>query len=93
MPVYRKKPIEVEAIQWTGKNLGDIERFVKPCHLFFDSQGIKIRTKEGVKLANVGDFVIRDIAGECFLHPPAIFAALFEQVTPEQQPPATGEAS
>ncbi len=25
---YRKKPIEIEAVQWTGDNLDEIARFI-----------------------------------------------------------------
>ena len=28
MPKYRKKPVVVEAIQWTGSNLEEIRNFV-----------------------------------------------------------------
>ena len=26
---YRKKPVEIEAVQWTGENLEEIEEFAK----------------------------------------------------------------
>ena len=93
MPRYRNKPIELEALQWSGHNLAEIQRLVGPSLLFFDQEGMKIRTEIGTMPANIGDFVVKAVDGSCCPCPPKFFAAAYERVTPEQQAPANGEAS
>ncbi|MGY3942160.1 hypothetical protein [Aeromonas tecta] len=93
MPRYRNKPVEIEALQWTGHNLTEIQRLVKPCHLFFDQEGMKFRTAIGTIPANIGDFIVKAVDGSCCPCPPKLFAAVYERVTPEQQPDAQGGGS
>jgi hypothetical protein len=33
MPKYRKKPVVIEATQWTGKNTEEIKEFGAPFHM------------------------------------------------------------
>ena len=52
---YRKKPIVIEAVQWTGDNLSEIQRFYKVESILIGDE-IKITTLEGVMTAEKGDW-------------------------------------
>ena len=73
---FTKKPVTIEAIQWTGKNLREVIAFT-------DGQadeardGLKIYTLEGKMLANVGDWIIRGVKGEYYPCKPDIFEATY----------------
>ena len=89
--LYRKKPVVVEAIQWTGNNLHAVTEFrgqqVTPMHPKWDEYtqlvelyGLKIRTLEGEMSANVGDFIIKGVNGEFYPCKPDIFEKTYEAV-------------
>lgn len=90
---YRKKPVVIEAIQWTGINANEIFSFVgKELKYYVDEdmstayiagQGppvcvIEIPTLEGVMKALSGDFIIKGISGEFYPCKPDIFAQTYE---------------
>ena len=72
-----KKPIPVDFIEWTGKNLLDVIRFTGQnasamdykwddyCDLV-DRKGLKIFTLEGDVNANIGDMIMKGVRGECW---------------------------
>lgn len=93
---YRKKPVVIEAIEWTGENLFDVITFTdkKPDLNLMVAQdgwdrysdlvkreGLKIYTLEGVMDASIGDFIIRGVQGELYPCKPDIFKATYEAVT------------
>lgn len=80
MPIYRKKPVEVEAIQWTGLNRAEILNFVGRSASWGDVTGMTIATREGVHIASEGDYIIKGVAGEFYPCKPEIFAATYELV-------------
>lgn len=76
MPKYRKKPVVVEAVRWTGSNLEEIRNFVgsdliEDCVELFDTKrelkkmliGIAIDTLEGTMMVNYGDYIIKGVKG------------------------------
>lgn len=79
---YRKKPVVVEAIQWTGENAEDLAAFMEPTQLvrvrLDDGVVIAIPTLEGVMIANVGDWIIKGVAGEFYPCKPDIFEQTHE---------------
>jgi len=75
----RKKPIIVEAIQWTGYNLSKIQRFYKPENILVGNQ-IIIGTLEGTIKANIGDWIIKGVKGEFYPCKPDIFEQTYETV-------------
>lgn len=77
---YRKKPVTIEAIQWTGKNLCDIDHFVGGV---VDNNGITliIHTLEGNMKASIGDYIVKGVNGEFYPCKPDIFAKTYEEVT------------
>jgi hypothetical protein len=83
---YRKKPIVIEALQWTGKNIDDIFLFINTVDIniikSWDSREltITINTLEGDHIASVGDYIIKGIANEFYPCKPDIFKKTYEKV-------------
>ena len=77
---YRKKPVIIEAIQWTGKNLSEIDDFIGET---VENKGttLVIHTLEGDMEASIGDYIIKGVNGEFYPCKPNIFAKTYEEVT------------
>lgn len=84
MTLYRKKPVVIEAVQWTGDNVGDIMRFTEQVPdrtlEFLDGGFIKIETLEGTMTANPGDYIIMGIKSEFYPCKPDIFKETYEKL-------------
>lgn len=81
MAKFRKRPVVIEAIQWTGVNDDVLTKWVDGCYLSGDSgQFLMIPTLEGVMAASVGDWIIRGVKNEFYPCKPEIFAATYEPV-------------
>lgn len=80
---YRKKPVVVEAIQFTGHNDDKCLAF---CPKAFDSPeryaSLIIPTLEGDHRCNPGDWIIRGVKGEFYPCKPDIFEATYEEAGP-----------
>lgn len=84
---FRKKPVEVEAVQFTGENGDEIvawcsknNKTVIPVE-YFGRTCILIHTIEGEMNASPGDWIIRGIKGEFYPCKPDIFEMTYEPVT------------
>lgn len=79
---YRKKPVEVEAIEWTGHNLNEVYEFVGYPRFEYNTglDKLSIHTLEGTMEANTGDFIIKGVKGEFYPCKPDIFAMTYEEV-------------
>ncbi len=87
---FRKKPVVIEAIQWTGDNYLAVNEWCQgaiPRDVLRDT--LQIRTLEGVMTARVGDWVIRGVSGEFYPCKPDIFAATYEAVDEYERPAPT----
>ena len=78
---YRKKPVEVEAVQWTLENAREVIRFLGCVE--FQDEIIEISTPEGKIYGNLGDWIVRGIQGEYYPVKPDIFEATYEPVKGE----------
>lgn len=89
MPKFRKKPVVIEARQWTGANFDELFKWGSPegglrdakiVHAGNGSDPTKltITTLEGNHIANVGDWIIKGVAGEFYPCKPEIFAKTYE---------------
>src|SRR6478609_8223169 len=85
---YRKKPVEIEAVQfsrangtavakWCGGRHNAEAKASDPTDVY---ESISIPTLEGVMTASIGDFIIRGVQGEFYPCKPDIFAATYEAV-------------
>ena len=91
MSKYRKKPVEVEAVQWTGTNKEEIDNFVgdsamwlhdlvyRP-HDYEEGYILNIQTLEGTMRAKVGDYIIKGVNGEFYPCKPDIFEKTYEKI-------------
>ena len=81
---YRKKPVIIDAIQWTGDNWYLMDEFVTQSHETFPSEGvIIIKTLEGDMDATLGDYIIKGVKGEFYPCKPDIFEMTYESVNAE----------
>lgn len=83
---YRKKPVEIEAIQFTDETdrLIELQNFMNAELVISynnpDDPKLKIATLEGVMEASVGDYIIKGVQGEFYPCKPDIFEATYEKV-------------
>lgn len=81
MARFRKKPVVIEAIQYTGRNLEEIVLWSKAPEIIEEfTGGLEIHTLEGVMRADVGDWIIRGVKGEFYPCKPDIFAATYDAI-------------
>lgn len=91
---YRKKPIEIEAVQWDGRQvIGAPIWFLDAWRIannaatlpavggiFRVGDKIHIFTLEGTMEASPGDWIIRGVKGELYPCKPDIFEATYDPV-------------
>lgn len=80
---YRKKPVVVEAIRWTGENIDELIRFcpkvgLPKWRIVGEEYELYIHTLEGDHRVNTGDYIIRGVAGEYYPCKPDIFEKTYE---------------
>lgn len=86
MAKFRKKPVVVEAIQFTGRNFFTVAEFLGHGPDVLDNPELKstdmpvIETLEGLLTASPGDWIIKGVKGEFYPCKPHIFAATYERV-------------
>lgn len=87
---YRKKPVEIEAIKYDGKNADDCIKFIENGQVICWKKKvafpiskpeimIMIETLEGVMQARQGDYIIRGVNGEYYPCKPDIFEKTYEK--------------
>ncbi len=85
---FRKKPVTIQAIRWTGSNLEAVLAFTGPCAALDGDELVIYTLEDGTRgqakhAATVGDFVIRGVQGEFYFCKPDIFAATYDPVWTE----------
>lgn len=78
MQQYRKKPVVITAVLFTGTNRDELVAFMGACE--FDNESAYIRTLEGELKASPGDYVIKGVKGEFYPCKPDIFETTYERV-------------
>lgn len=87
MARYRKKPVVIEAVQWTGDLVemmkgmldwpaGPVQTDLIPAV----GPELYVRTSEGMMRADVGDWIIRGVEGELYPCKPSVFEKTYEAV-------------
>lgn len=93
MNKYIKKPVEIEAIQWTGKNIKEVMKFIgsefsyrdnlnyvtKKFSYYCTTNNLSINTLEGSMKANVNDYIIKGVNGEFYPCKPDIFEKTYDK--------------
>ena len=79
MGKYRKKPVVIEAVQFTGDNFPEMELFI-PVGVYCDDGTFDIGTLEGELHVSIGDWVIKGVNGEFYPCKPDIFEKTYEKV-------------
>ncbi len=86
MITFRKKPIEIKAVQFVGGNVDEALRFTgtgayaRQDYPGVENIEIRIHTLEGEMKAIPGDWIIRGVQGEFYPCKPDIFAETYEAV-------------
>ena len=84
MAKYRKRPVVIEAVQWTGENFEELWRLLesKEGRAVYEESDMSIflETLEGTMKAQVGDYIIKGVQGEIYPCKPDIFKSTYEQV-------------
>lgn len=81
MPKFRKKPVVIDAVQWLGDNFVDVDEFITVPHETYPADGyVIIPTLEGDHRADLGDWIIKGVAGEFYPCKPDIFNETYEAV-------------
>lgn len=75
---YRKKPVVIEAVQYTGFNWDEVSAFCEKAERTVTEDGI--HTLEGFMRITKGDYIIRGIAGEFYPCKPDIFKDTYDPV-------------
>ena len=92
---YRKKPVVIDAVEWTGKNHREMFDFLTGTHdmpmtaggqdftFYIDhskiSGGLIINTLEGEHIASIGDYIIKGVNGEFYPCKPDIFNKTYDE--------------
>ncbi|MBA7659490.1 hypothetical protein ES703_67471 [subsurface metagenome] len=83
---FRKKPVVVEAIEWTGDNFDEVKKFVGDCALHTELTTIVVlpyftgglnTLPEGSRVV-AGEWIVKDVMGEFYPCSKDIFDALYE---------------
>jgi hypothetical protein len=78
VPKFRKKPVVIEAMQFTGDNAEQIADFAYGANGAVSPRGVLIETLEGEMRANIGDWIIKGVKGEFYPCRNDIFEATYE---------------
>jgi hypothetical protein len=74
---YRKKPVVIDAIRWTGENRDEVESW-SAGQVRCDGVSAVVDTLEGQLRGDVGDWIIRGVQGEYYPCKNEIFLATYE---------------
>lgn len=83
----RKKPVEIECVQWTGANVSEIMSFCgSAAHDIYQinlanmpvEYSLIIKTLEGNMRAEPGDYIIKGVHGEFYPCKPDVFEETYE---------------
>ncbi len=83
MARYRKRPVEISAIRWTGENVEEVAAMTDgSINVVYDSAGraFLIQTLEGQMRCSMGDWLIRGVEGEFYPCQHSIFQKTYVPV-------------
>tara|TARA_R110000868_G_scaffold350691_4_gene611997 strand:- start:3576 stop:3848 length:273 start_codon:yes stop_codon:yes gene_type:complete len=82
---YRKKPVEIEAVQWVSDNIEQVYEMLGDNLIINtdeDKDEVKhfINTLEGKMEMSWGDYIIKGVKGEFYPCKPDIFELTYEKI-------------
>ena len=77
---YKKKPVVVEAIQYTRETAEACVRFCGKHFMCFVENKLIIKTLEGNHRVSFGDYIIKGVKGEIYPCKPDVFEMTYEEV-------------
>lgn len=77
---YRKKPVTIQAVQWTGNNYEEISAFMGRTPEVANNLALVVPTTEGDLYATKYDWIVKGIKGEFYPCKPDVFDATYESV-------------
>ena len=84
MAKYRKKPVVIDAVQFTDETKEQVFNFIRSsCQPDMDEEGnpiLRISTLEGEMTAVLGDWIIKGVSDEFYPCKPDIFEQTYELV-------------
>ena len=84
MSIYRKLPVEIEALQYKWNNRTNVLDFInkgKKIDISFGlDEFVMIETLEGTMKASIDDYIIKGVQGEFYPCKPDIFECTYELV-------------
>lgn len=95
MTKYRKKPVVVEALEYTGDNFHALREFLADAKWHWNCttdkddrtiQEVHISTLEGEMTAMPGDYIIKGVKGEFYPCKPDIFEQTYERLEEGEKP-------
>ena len=82
MPKFKKKPVIIEAVQFTGDNWEELDKFITgPFTAFVAEKYLIIPTLEGDHKAELNDWIIKGVHGEFYPCKPDIFKETYEELS------------
>lgn len=91
--LYRKKPVIVEAVQFTEQNIEELLQFCDKIDINYEenkyitNKGVTkymvnatVNTLEGDMIASIGDYIIKGVNGEFYPCKPDVFEKTYEVV-------------
>ena len=87
MSKFRKKPVIIDAVRWNGDNFAEIAKLGDNIFGPYGQENahLEIKTLEGRMTADLGDWVIRGVKGECYPCKNDIFLLTYEATKDEQK--------
>ena len=89
---YRTKPVEIEAIQFTGLNFEEVKNFINESLIYaiIDTEWktgkdrprvvMKIKTLVGDMKVSEGDYIVKGLKGEFYPCKPDVFETKYEPI-------------
>lgn len=85
MATFRKRPVEIQAVRWTGENVDEVGEFLGGWHGVpvvpdVSSRQLLVHTLEGRMRCAMGDWLIRGVEGEYYPCADSVFQKTYEEV-------------
>jgi hypothetical protein len=81
---YVKKPVIVNAVQYTGDNDDEVTTFFdsknKTAMVNNHFKSVTMETNKGIMMAEIGDFIIKDFDGELYTCKNGVFENTYEEI-------------